>query len=184
LGKHGGNQPAGETQPSTGQARFQQFAGARQSRLHGPFRTTKEERCFLIRSAFHVAQSKGQATASRQFQNFFVEHEPKIAPYHLLQRIGRTPGWNLTLARSSLPHCDLGSNGDAMGNAVQPARYRLLLGNRLRIAHQDKKRRLEYILRILSVVQHPLTNREHQRAVPLKQAGKSRLVVPIDELPQ
>src|SRR5262249_56263896 len=76
-----------------------------------------------------------------------------------------------------------GPQGDAVGDAMQPARYRGRPPDGFGLARQDEESRLKGVLRIV-MVKDMAADTPHQPPVALNQGSEGRLVVLGGEAPQ
>src|SRR4029077_10999070 len=70
---------------------------------------------------------------------------------------------------------------DAHRSSEEPARYRITLADRTRLADQEQERRLEGILGVIEVRQPPPAQGPDHRTVPRQQRLKRRFLTVRDE---
>src|SRR5262249_49305293 len=76
------------------------------------------------------------------------------------------------------PFCRLGSGleRDPVGDAVQPARQRVVLAERVQALDEQEERGLEGVLRVLPLRQYPPADAVDHRPVPPQQGREYRFV--------
>ncbi len=131
-------------------------------------------RRLTFREALQLAQHDRLAVFFRELLDLVVKHVAEVVPSRVIRgwhrHLGRPP-----LVRTAPGRGRSGRQGDASGDAVQPARRRAPLANRSTLPSQDQERGLEGIFGVMRVAQDHPADAQHHWAMSGDQLGEGEL---------
>ncbi len=123
-----------------------------------------------------VAQHQRHPVLLRQPAQLLIEHRVEVRSFRRLR-----PGRDFQLADGRLPvpaaeRPGPGPPRNAEGHAVKPARQKISVPDRRRLADQHQERRLESVLDVPRVAEHPPAEAQHHRPVQVHQRLEGVLI--------
>ena len=172
-----GRDDGGDLDPSAGQALAQPLAGPRQSAPHRVLGHAEAGRRGLVRHRLQVAEDDRRPVGLGEPGDLLGEDRPGLGPGMIRHDLARRAAG---LRESTLVPAATGGVGprpgrDAMRDAVQPARERVLHPERPGLPGQHEEGGLEGVLGGMLVAEHAPADAEDHRPVPLHQGLEGQL---------
>jgi len=137
-----------------------------------------------VRQPLEIAEDDGNAVLLGQMVHLLMQDRLPVAQFDAVRQRRRSHVGHLSFVGSPPRSGELDGPGDVEGDAVQPGGQGLLLADRAGLARQDEERRLERILGIRVLAQHPPANGEDERAMALQERGEGILAPLANKLLQ
>lgn len=166
------------------QAPAQLVATALQPSLHGTRRTIQALRCLVLRQPLQATKNDRGAVVLRQVVQFLIEDDEQLARAEFVERRRWRRATAVRLALYSPPSRVPCPQGEAKGDAMQPARQRFGTANRRRPAGQHQERGLEHVLGRLPILNDTARQAQHHRPVAVQQRSEGIAIARADKLSQ